>query len=43
MKEPLPKFQNEDAERQFWANHDCADYLDWREAKRLVLPRLKPS
>ena len=43
MKKPLPKFKNEDAEREFWATHDSADYLDWRQARRVTLPRLKPS
>lgn len=40
----MPEFKNEDAEREFWATHDSADYLDWqRQARRLTLPRLKPS
>ena len=24
----LPQFANEDEEREFWATHDSADYLD---------------
>jgi predicted DNA binding CopG/RHH family protein len=43
MKKNLPKFKNEDEEREFWANHDSADYLDWKQAQRIVLPNLRPS
>lgn len=43
MKKPLPKFQNEDQEREFWANHDSADYVDWKRGQRVVLPNLRPS
>ncbi|MBE0408938.1 MAG: BrnA antitoxin family protein [Anaerolineales bacterium] len=43
MKKPLPEFKNEEEERQFWATHDSSDYLDWRQAKRVIFPNLKPS
>jgi hypothetical protein len=43
MVKRLPDFSNEDEERAFWATHDSADYLEWSQAKRAVLPRLKPS
>ncbi len=43
MKKTLPKFQNEDEEREFWATHDSAEYIDWQNAKRATLSRLKPS
>lgn len=43
MKKKLPKFKNEDEEREFWANHDSADYLDWKQGQRIVLPNLRPS
>ena len=43
MKKPLPISKNEDAEREFWAAHDSADFVDWRKAKRVTLPKLKPS
>jgi predicted DNA binding CopG/RHH family protein len=43
MKKSLPKFKNEEQERDFWASHDSVDYIDWRKAKRVVLPNLKPS
>ncbi len=38
----MPKFANEDQERDFWATHDSTVYLDWQKAKRLALPRLRP-
>lgn len=40
---PIPKFESEDKEREFWATHDSADYVDWRRAKRVSFSRLKPS
>jgi len=43
MVKQLPDFNSEDEERAFWATHDSADYLDWSQAKRALLPRLKPS
>ena len=43
MKKKVPKFKNEDEEREFWAAHDSTGYVDWKRAKRVVLPELKPS
>ena len=43
MNKKIPKFKNEDAEREFWAAHDSTGYIDWKKAKRVVLPELKPS
>jgi predicted DNA binding CopG/RHH family protein len=39
----IPKFKNEDQEREFWSKHDSADYLDWKKAQKVTLPNLKPS
>jgi len=39
----IPKFESEDAEREFWATHDSDDYVDWSRAKRVSFPNLKPS
>lgn len=40
----IPKFKNEDDERNFWANNDSSEYLDWRSGvKNPVFPNLKPS
>lgn len=43
MQKPLPEFKNEDEERQFWAEHDSSEYLDWSQAQPAVFPNLKPS
>jgi predicted DNA binding CopG/RHH family protein len=43
MKRKIPKFENEDAERRFWAEHDSTQYIDWSKAKRALFPNLKPS
>ena len=40
---PIPKFANEDEERQFWEEHDSSEYLDWGQAQQVVMPRLKPT
>ena len=39
----IPKFKNEDEERQFWATHSPLDYFDTTKAKNVVFPNLKPS
>jgi predicted DNA binding CopG/RHH family protein len=39
----LPKFKSEDQEREFWSKSDSSDYVDWSDARPLVLPNLKPS
>lgn len=43
MSKPIPKFQSEDEEREFWATHDATEYLDWERAERAIFPNLKPS
>lgn len=43
MNKKIPEFNNEDEEREFWATHDSSEYIDWKRAKRIVLPELKPS
>ncbi len=42
-KKRVPKFKNEDKEREFWATHSSLDYFDTSRAKRVILPNLKPS
>jgi len=42
-KKKIPKFTSEEKERQFWAKEDSTEYVDWEKAKRVVLPKLKPS
>jgi predicted DNA binding CopG/RHH family protein len=39
----IPKFANEDEERRFWEQHDSSEYLDWSQARQVVMPNLKPT
>ena len=39
----IPNFENEDKEREFWAEADSSEYIDWKKAKKIILPNLKPS
>lgn len=41
--EPVPAFSSEAEERAFWESRDSADHVDWRSAKRVRLPNLRPS
>ena len=43
MKKSIPKFKNEDEEREFWSKNDSSEYLDWKKAERALFPNLKPS
>jgi len=43
MNKKIPAFKSEDEERNFWATHDSSEYIDWKKAKRVVLPELRPS
>ena len=43
MNKKIPKFKSEDEEREFWATRDSTEYVDWKKAKGVVLPELKPS
>lgn len=43
MSKAIPKFKNENEERQFWSEHDSSEYLDWSKAERALFPKLKPS
>ena len=43
MKNKIPDFKSEAEERAFWSRSDSTDYVDWRNAKKIRLPNLKPS
>lgn len=43
MPKQIPEFKSEDEEREFWAEHDSAEYVDWSKADLAVFPNLKPS
>jgi len=42
-RKPVPKFSSEAEERSFWESRDSTDYVEWRQAERVRVPRLKPS
>ena len=39
----IPTFKSEDEEREFWANQDSTEYVDWDKAETVVFPKLKPT
>ena len=39
----LPKFKNEDEEREFWAKHDLSEYLEPEDLQKANFPNLKPT
>ena len=45
MKKELkvPKFKNEDEERQFWWNIDLSEYYDPSDFEEVSFPNLKPT
>lgn len=45
MKKPLvlPKFKDEDEERDFWDKIDITEYFEPSDFKRVVFPKLKPT
>jgi len=43
MSKRIPKFKNEDEEREFWATHDSTEYINWNQAERITFSNLKPS
>ena len=43
MSKPIPKFKNDDEERDFWSKHDSSEYMNWKSAERVLFPNLKPS
>jgi predicted DNA binding CopG/RHH family protein len=43
IAKPIPKFSSEAQERVYWEKHDSAEYLDWSKARKVTLPKLKPT
>src|SRR5437764_13933900 len=39
----IPKFKDEDAEREFWSKADSTQYIDWSKAQKLVLANFRPT
>ena len=42
-KKAIPRFRSEAEEQAFWGAHDATDYVEWSQARPVVLPNLKPS
>ena len=40
---PIPKFKNEDEEREFWAKADSSEYFDFSKPIKASFPNLKFS
>jgi predicted DNA binding CopG/RHH family protein len=43
VRKKIPTFKDEEAEREFWAEADSAEYIDWSRAQPLVTPNLRPT
>ena len=39
----IPKFKNEDEEREFWARIDLSEYFEPSDFVRVSFPNLKPT
>jgi len=39
----IPIFNSEEEEREFWAENDSTEFVDWDKAETVVLPKLKPT
>jgi predicted DNA binding CopG/RHH family protein len=39
----IPKFKNEDAERNFWLKLDLSEYFEPSDFKKVSFPNLKPT
>lgn len=40
---PIPRFKNEEKEREFWATHDTTQYFDTSKPLHIEFPNLKPT
>ena len=40
---PIPKFKNEDEERDFWATADTTEYFDTKKPVEFDLSKLRPT
>ena len=39
----IPKFKNEDRERDFWSKLDLSEYFEVNDFERVSFPNLKPT
>ncbi len=42
-KKRVPEFRSEEEERNFWAEHDSTEFIDWQAGQRRRFPHLRPS
>lgn len=42
-KKRVPGFVSEDEEREFWAERDATDFVGFRAAEDVILPKLRPT
>jgi predicted DNA binding CopG/RHH family protein len=42
-RKKIPTFEDESAEREFWSHADSTEYIDWSQAERVTLSKLKPT
>ena len=43
VRNTMPTFRSEAAERRFWETHDTSPFVDWSKARGAVFPNVKPS
>lgn len=43
MKKRIPEFRSEENEREFWAENDSTEFIDWQAGRPRKFPKLKPS
>lgn len=39
----IPNFKTEEDMREFWADNDSTEFIDWENAESVILPKLKPT
>ena len=39
----IPVFKTENEEREFWAENNSTEFIDWKKSEKIILPKLKPS
>lgn len=39
----IPKFKDEEEEREFWIKSDSSEYINWKKSKKITFSKLKPS
>lgn len=42
-KKRIPEFRSEENEREFWAENDSTEFIDWQAGRRRKFPNLRPS